>query len=189
MQDLKSFGTNKPNDEKYTLAAQKFIMTFLTDIQFTLNSFSLKLNFYEEISSILLIGKGTQITGLASFSSTTLNIPCELFSPNKLFKAKEFRNKTREFDINATNHTLSLATAISYGPHDDFNLRKKEFAKKHFPLMNKQLVVGALLTIIILATIGTRGFLQIMELSSHLKLKEKQAIGQLKKIFRQATAL
>jgi len=183
LENLKTFGLEKTNDEAYTMAAQKYVTNFLTDIQFTLNSFSLKLNFYDEISMVLFTSKGTKIRGLTEFSNTILQVRSELLVPGKLFKAKEFKNKTRTFGPDDVNNALALGTATTYGPHDEFNLRRKEFAKVSFPLMNKQIFVGALLTVVMLLSLGVRGYLQISELNSALVVKQKQAITQLKKIF------
>jgi len=183
LQNFISFGTEKPDDESYNLIAQKYLGAFLNDIQFTLNSFSLKLNFYGEVSMILFVGKGKQIKGFDQFSSRVLQIPCEYFSSQKLFKTKQITNKAKQLISTATNQILALATAIAYGPHDEFDLRKKEFEKTNFPLMKKQIVMGALLTLLIFATIGIRGFLQISELSALAARREQEAITQLKKIF------
>jgi len=181
--DLSSFGLEKPDDVAYTQAIAKHISTFLNDIQFTLNSFSLKLNFYQEISKILFVGLGDTIKGFNEFASTMLQISCEPFSSKKLFKAKNFKNKSKQFIDSETKYTLALATAISYPPHDHFNLRKKEFTKTSSPLMNKQIMMSVLLTIVIFLVIGVRGFFQINDLRATLKHKEKQAVVQLKKIF------
>ena len=183
LQDLINFGKTKTNDEKYSQAAQKYLTSFLTDIQFTLNSFSLKLNFYKAMSKILFIGKGTQIKDLMAFGNNLLQIPCEKFSCDKLFKTSKFKNKTKKLIPNWTKYTITLGTAIPYGPHDEFNLRKKEFAKTRFPLLNKQLFTAVALTIMLFGTIITRGVLQVRNLTGLTKRSEKQAIMQLKKIF------
>ncbi|MBU1007931.1 pilus assembly protein PilM [Candidatus Dependentiae bacterium] len=183
MKNLVDFGTQKHDDPQYNQAAQKYLSTFLNDIQFTLNSFSLKLNFYEEISKLLVAGKGSQIKNLTDFASTLLQTPCENFSCNKLFKTKFFKNKTKQVATNWTRYALALGSAIPYAPHDEFNLRKKNFAKTNFPLANKQIIVAALITLTIFASISIRGFLQISNLKALVLQKERSAIAQLKKVF------
>lgn len=180
---LTDFGTQKPDDPAYNQAAQKYLTTFLNDIQFTINSFSLKLNFYEETSKLLFIGKGSQIKNLTDFASTLLQIPCENFSCNKLFKTKLFKNKTKQVAGNWTQYAPALGSAITYDPHEEFDLRKKEFAKTHYPLANKQIVVAGLLVITIFALIGIRGFWQISNLSTQVTQRERRAVSQLKKVF------
>lgn len=183
IQDLLTFGRTKSNDEKYNLSAQKYITSFLTDIQFTLNSFSLKLNFYKAISKILFIGKGAKIKDLIEFGNNLLQIPCEHFSCDKLFQTNKFKNKTKKLIPNWTNHTIALGTAMIYDLHDGFNLRKKEFAKTHFPLLNKQIFTAAALTILLFATLITRGFFQISSLNKATVKIEKKSIANLKKVF------
>jgi len=188
IQDLVNFGTNGlethvPDSDTYNKAAKKYLSTFLNGIQFTLNSFSLKLHFYKAISTLLFVGKGSHIKGLIDFSSTMLQLPCQRFSIQKLFQTKEFKDKTKILSNTNKNPALALATAAVYGPYEHCNLRKKEFAKTHYPLLNKQLLTGLVLVFAIFMTIGLRGFLQITNLESIVKKKEKQAIVQLKKVF------
>lgn len=183
MQDLINFGRQKPDDNQYSQAAQKYLTSFLTDIQFTLNSFSLKLNFYKAISKILFIGKGTKIKDFMEFGNNLLQIPCERFSCDKLFNTSKFKNKTKKLLPNWINHTIALGTAITYDPHDEFNLRKKEFAKTSFPLLNKQIFTALALTIILFGSLITRGFFQIRSLKNIAAQSEKRAVTELKKIF------
>jgi len=183
LKKMKEQGVQNHTDKAFLESAKKHLTNFMTDIQFTLNSFSLKLNFYDDITKILFIGKGSHIKGMEHFCSTLLQIPCENFSCSKLFKTKIFRNKTKTIPQNWTDYTLALGTATIEPTHDAFNLMKKEFAKKHFPLMHKQLITAAILTIVIFATIAARGYLQIKTLRATAERREAQTIKKLKQIF------
>jgi type IV pilus assembly protein PilM len=180
---LEESGVLSTDDVSFNQAVQKQITNYLNDIQFTLNSFSLKLNFYEEISKILFVGEGMIIKGLMDFCSTVLQIPCEHFSCNKLFKTKLFKNKTKKVATSWTDHAIDLGTAIIYPEHSQFDLRKKEFIRTHFPVLNKQLITAVFLAIALFVTIGTRGQLQVKKLTSITKQREKKAIKKLKKLF------
>ena len=57
LDQLEKYGMQKADDPLFNQSAQKHVTHFLNDIQFTLNSFSLKLNFYDEISKILITGE------------------------------------------------------------------------------------------------------------------------------------
>jgi Tfp pilus assembly PilM family ATPase len=72
IEKLQQSGMLATKDSNFNQAAQKYVTTFLNDIQFTLNSFSLKLNYLNDLQRILFIGKSEQIKGLNDFSSTTL---------------------------------------------------------------------------------------------------------------------
>ncbi len=182
-QKLLNIGTQQTQNETYNQSVQKQITHFLNDIQFTLNSFSLKLNFYDEISKILFVGKDSYIKGFADFAGTVLQIPCEHFSSNKLFKTKQFQNKTPRESNSWANFSIALGTAIAYAAHDEFNLQAKEFAPKKHPLAIKQLFTAGILLCIVFATIGICGFLQINTLQTKVMHQERQAIVKLKKIF------
>jgi type IV pilus assembly protein PilM len=180
---LNEFGMLTTKNTIFNQATQKYVTTFLNDIQFTLNSFSLKLNYYDDISKILLVGKSDQIKGFSDFASTTLQIPCEPFSCNKLLKTHRFKNKTKQATTNWAQYVVALGTAIPFAPYDECNLRKKEFARTHFPLINKQIITAGILTIALFATIITRGYFQISNLSHTAKQRETRAIRKLKQIF------
>ena len=182
IEQLNEFGMLATKNTAFDQASQKYVTSFLNDIQFTLNSFSLKLNYYDDISKILLVGKAEQIKGFADFSSTTLQIPCKPFSCNKLLK-RRFKNKTKLAATNWAQYIVALGTAITFAPYDECNLRKKSFAQTHFPLINKQIITAGILTIALFATIITRGYFQISNLSEVAKQTEARAVRRLKKLF------
>lgn len=183
MSSIMTFGLEKPNDLEFSQTIKKYTSTFLNDIQFTLNSFSLKMGFYEEINKIIITGKGSLVKGLIDFSKTFFKTSCEKFSCDKLFKTKSFKNKTKQFINNWEGGPIALGTAVPFPGQHEFNLRKKEFSKKHFPLITKQLFTAATLVLIIFGTISTRGFMQIQKLQNSKAKKKKAAIKKLKKIF------
>lgn len=180
---LKNFGTLGTDDELFNQTAQKQIINFLNEVQFTINSFSLKLSFYGEISRILFSGLGEQIRGLVDFGSTVSQVQCEHFSCNKLFKTKLFKNKTGLVATTWSDSAIALGTAIPYVLHEKFDLRKKEFVKTYFPLLNKQIVAGSIIIAAIFLIIGARGYFQIDSLQMIAQSSEESAIKRIKKIF------
>jgi len=116
LRDLVSHGIEKPDAPRYTQAAKKHFTTFLNDIQFTLNSFSLTLNFYDDIQKILFSGQGSDIKGLMGLGSDLLQIPCEKFSCEKLFRKKTIKDKTKRLTHNWAYYATCLGTAMSYPP-------------------------------------------------------------------------
>ena len=162
---------------------EKNIISFLNDIQFTLNSFSLKLNFDKDVSKIIFAGSGSKIKGLMEFASELLQIPCEILSCNKLFKEKFCKNKLKKDPQNWIDHAISLGTSIPYNQHEEFNLRKKTFQKISDPIAQKQILTSITLAIIIFLLIGINGFLEIKNLSSIAQQKEKELITKIKRIF------
>lgn len=180
---LINIGVQPLDTSAYMQATQKAVLQFLNDIQFTLNSFSLKLNFYKEISKILFVGKGAYVNGLMEFGSNTLQTSCDMFAWNKLFRAAEFKNKVTETISQASSFTVALGTAIPYDKYDDFTLRRKNFARLQDPWALRQLFVAAGLALVTLLYVGISGFLQINAHSSLYETEEQKCIKNLQNIF------
>lgn len=183
LKTLKEYGLNNPSDEKYGQATHKHMVNLLHDIQFTLNSFSLKSNLYKGISKILFTGKSSAVNGLQSFSSNLLQIPCELFSCNKLLNAPHIKNKIKKTIRDWSPFLYSLGTALYYIPHKDFDLKQKEFARTHQKLIHKQLQTAIVLVAGIGIAISTHGYLQIRNITQKTHRAERKAIKNLKKAF------
>lgn len=183
LEKLKTFNLQQHSSDKFNQVTEKHLIHFFNDIQFTLNSFSLKLKFYQEIAKILFTGKELFINNLTRFSSNLLQISCEYFSCEKLLKTNLFKNKTKQIPDNWTKYAVALGTTLSYDPHKDFNLRQKSFAQQYNPLAVKQIITAAVLIFAIFAAICIRGYFQISNLTSIANTNEKNAISKLKKIF------
>lgn len=164
-QHMQSIGVKAlDTNELLEKSVRENLMNFLNEIQFTLNSFSLKLNYYEGISKILFMGKGTTIPNLMEFCTEFLQIPSELFEPQKIFDSSSVKNKTNSSveEWRAFIHTLGA----TLGPieFEEFNLRRKEFSLLDLDLGAKQIIACCILLCFSLGIIGFVGYSHIAEL-------------------------
>lgn len=183
MAHLQQHGSGKTDDEKFNQSVEKHFINFLHEIQFTLNSFSLKLNYYDNINRILFTGLADLFPGFVEFCSTVLQTPCELFSGEKLLANPLIKNNIVIGFGSWSTYLIALGTAIVYPDHYEFNLRRKAFADADYELSAHQIMTAIGLTGLLMSFIVVQGYLQISNLSATAQLIEKKEIDRLKPLF------
>ncbi len=164
---------------------QKHLINFFNEIQFTLNSFSLKLNYYDGVSKILFMGQAAKIPQFAQYSTDLLQIPCEMFNPKKIFDLPVIKNNTSKDTHNWEDFINPLGAILAPPGFESFNLRRKEFALFDTTLALKQLYAGVFLFFITCISIGFVGYSQISQLSQAAKALEQDQIQRLKALLPQ----
>lgn len=182
-ENLNLNGVNSLGGDALAKIFQNQFINFFNDIQFTLNSFSLKLNFYDEISKIIFTQKANQVKGFVKLCSDTLQIPCESFDWHKVFEIKSVKKHLKNIDYGTVDFVTALGTAIPFYEQDQFDLRRKGFALIDYQLIGKQIVAAGVLLITIFLMIGLNGYMQISKLNNTLINTEKNEISRLKAIF------
>ncbi len=161
-------------------AVHKQIVDFLNEIQFTLNSFSLKLNYYEGVSKIFFLGKANAITGLNFFGSELLQISSEFFDPSKIFDAHNIKNSLISKESISPLFTLPLGGALPAAMCENFNLRREEFALLDYELGFRQIVTAGVLFIVTAVGLGFFGYFQTADLQAVVTDLETDQISNLK---------
>lgn len=169
-------------EEKIDKSLKNHFMNLLNDVQFTLNSFSLKLSFYQGVSKILLTGEYSKIKNISKICNNILQISCEIFDFEKLFSTKLFENKLKKIPNNKNMYLVALGTALPSIEQDQFDLRKKEFKIEEYPLIKKQLIAIIIMIVFLFTTIFFLGYSQINKLSENYKKIENEQINKLKSI-------
>lgn len=180
MLKLSTMGLLGHGDDVFTRSAQKHVINFLNDIQFTLNSFSLKLNFYDGVSKLLFFYNTEQIKDLMLFSTDTLQIPCEVFDGKKIFGNAAIKNKLKQKLDNWAPYSLSLGTSIPSVQQDLFNLRRKGFSFVYKDLLTKQLIAAAIGAFALILCVSVNGYLDIRSLEKEATKRELVEINRIK---------
>jgi Tfp pilus assembly PilM family ATPase len=178
--NLQQFGITGAGDEASVKSAQKHFANLLNDIQFTLNSFSLKLNFYDGLNKVFFTGMHDAVSNFIVFCSNTLQVPCEIFDTYKVFENKKIKNKLNAPIAHWAPFTTPLGTALPSNNQLDFDLRRKQFAFHHQGLLVKQITVASLLAFLIISTLGVRGYMDTATLQHTITNFEKKEINKLK---------
>lgn len=167
-------------DDASARVIQNHLILLLNDIQFTLNSFSLKLNQSDGIAKVLFIGATDSIKNFLEFCSNTLQMSCEILDGKQLLSHKIFKNKVKNSPSQWNLFDVALGTAIQAPQQNDFDLRRKQFAYHGHGIIFRQLIAASTLTIIIFSTILVMGYLDISKLSSHATMIEQREINKFK---------
>jgi len=180
---LLNYGLAITHDEQYDKSLKKHVINFFNDIQFTLNSFSLKLNFYQGISKILFTGRCSQIKDLAKLGNNILQIPCDIFDFEKIFVNKLFKNKLKTIPYDSNLYLAALGTALPSDQQDQFDLRRKIFAIQEDNITRKQIISALIIIFAIFTTISITGYIQINTLTQNFNRIEQRQTEKLRLIF------
>lgn len=175
-------GLEKTGSAPYDTAVEKACMALLNDIQFTLNSFSLKLSFYEGINKILFVGSYASMPEFIPYSALLLQTTCELFSCEKIFENSSIKNNIKTGSVNWGHQAIALGTALTYQPHQTFDLRRKIFAASDNELAYNQLLASCILIVTITLGLLVHGYLQISGLQKTTTELEQKEVKKLKGI-------
>lgn len=182
METLIRFGLDKANDPQYSAAAQEVFTQFLHEITFTLSSFTMQPDLRSTISSILLLGGGSEIKGLTSLITKQIGIECSLFSVSELIKdgSLHIANKAAVTSVDL----FSLSAALPGMVTAHFNLRKKEFSvPTDKALITKQLISAAILVTLLFGLLSLQSCLQIRKLNKAATKAELETIAEIKDRF------
>lgn len=177
---LSQLGINALGSEAINRSALEHFALLINDIQFTLNSFSIKLALSEEISRILLTGSLQKVKGFVDFCSATMQIPCAIFEPQKINALKGITNKLPHEPSSWTPFTFALGAAIVHPMQYDFDLRRKSFVFHQKSLAKKQLVVACSITLFLFLIIGIKGYLDLHDLQHEISTIEQREINRFK---------
>jgi type IV pilus assembly protein PilM len=177
--NLQTFGINPTEDDKFDKVTKEHFINFFNDIQFTLNSFSLKLSYYKGVTQILFSGKAHEIYELEKFCNDLLQIPSEIFDIKKLFANKTIKNKVVSEPQAWDTHLVSLGAAVPENKQERFNLRRKSFALMQHKLIGRQIIAAVVILFIMLTSIAISGYQQISHLQKAATDIEKKEVNKL----------
>lgn len=173
------FGLEYNNDQAYNKALQESLLSFLSEIKFTIDSFIAQTKTDQPLSKIFLLGQGADVAQIATFFGKHLAASCELFQVNELLKTA-FISLKRENRIPRSS-ILSLSTALITPTVERFNLRKQEFSVVKTTLFYKQLITAALLITCIFGGLLFHTFWQLSILKNAAQSLENEVITTLNK--------
>ncbi|MFH1461500.1 MAG: type II secretion system protein GspL [bacterium] len=178
---IKNFGFSPTDNPEYNKILQKYAFSFFQDIQFTLNSFILKLNIDKAISKILFTGSYSKLKDLNIFCKNLLQIPCETFNTEKIFSNSHLINKTKKNIPDWNQYMVALGTSIPCIKTLYFNLRRKQFEPQLTNILTKQLKTAIIIIIFTISFLIINGLMQIRKLSNQIKEIEKTETSKLLK--------
>lgn len=173
-------GLRAQHDTAINRSAQKCFIQLLNDIQFTLNSFSMKLNASDGIGKVLFTYGDVHIPDLMAFCSDTIQIPCETFQTEKLFENTAIINKVHDVNVNLSDYVTVIGVALPLISHSDFNFRRKQFSFQQNKLILRQLATAFGIVLGIFVLVGAKGYIDLASLSSEARNLELREINRIK---------
>ena len=151
-------------------------------IKFTIGSFASQKKEKGEIDSILIVGEGSGIKGIAEFAKNYLGSEVKLFTCSSLIKGQNIsveKNKSIP-----SENILSLSTALITPVNDKFNLRQKDFVSENNNLIIRQLITGTAIIVGIFVLFFTSTYQQTNKLKYHLEKSKNDIIAILQNEFK-----
>jgi type IV pilus assembly protein PilM len=182
MDHLMRFGLTSTDKPSITDALTKAMASFLSEVQFTINSFAAQAVQTQAINPLLLFGDGALIKDFPHFIQETIHTPATLFSVQELIDSKIVATSgSRTIQLDALSFSAALPSAIT----SEFNLIKDEFRSTATPLLIKQLTAVGVLTLVSLGTLLTFSVLDSRKMQVEATDSEQEAIELLRERFPQ----
>ena len=178
-EQLIRFGFDANNDESYTKALEDTFKPFLDKIQFTLQSFASRLKSGGQLDQLLLLGAGSEVSGICRFINNSIKAKCQLFDCNDLLSIKSISLK-KGHKIPQSN-ILSVGTALITPVIKSFNLAKEDMLADKKDLFAKQFFTGIGLIVVLFMLLIGNSWWQIRRLSKASKKLSNAIVSTLKK--------
>jgi Tfp pilus assembly PilM family ATPase len=170
-------------------AIDQALLHYLQEIQFTLNSFSLKLDSQKELTKILFIETAPALKGIHKLASKILQAPCEKFDSAKILDNVSIARSKSIIKEALQSATHALAASLIAPQDHEFNLRRKEFELPAEIELRNPVRMALALVFASFFTIGAYGYFTLSSLSSHKKALENNEMASIKKALKQAELL
>ncbi|MBU4269568.1 pilus assembly protein PilM, partial [Candidatus Dependentiae bacterium] len=188
-ENLKLFGFGQSGDEKYDKSFEKHVINFFNDIQFTLNSFSLKLNMQKPLGKLIFTGSYSGIKNLSNYAKNVLQISSEIFDCKKIFSNSHVINQTDKTEINWNEYITVLGSTLPMDKLLHFNLKKGSLIGDENRLIFKQIFAVVSLVVLVFFSIITIGSIRIYTLLNQIKEFEQKESAKIYTIFSKETKL
>ena len=178
---LMRFGVNEISDPVFSKQAQEAMEELITEISFTIESYTKRLKTSEQLHKILIAGSAADVRGIIDFVTGITRVETHLLQPKQLLHNAEMQSKITTLP---NDFIVSIATAVTPEVTQEFNLQKAEVAKEEETAINYQLIALAGLAALIFLSFSLYSFLRIRNLRQTYKAAESEGINELKKIFK-----
>jgi type IV pilus assembly protein PilM len=176
------FGLDKTEKADYVQATEQAFLHFWQEVNFTLTSFAAHTLDNKAVSTIMLLGGGANIKGVAPFVANLGQTPCKLFRTQELIKNKTIRVKAQASIDQAS--IISLCTALPSPTTEQFSLLRGEFSAADTAPLIKQLIIGVVLSITALSCLIGYTVMEIGQLAKEAHESEREAVEMLKDRFK-----
>lgn len=181
LQRFKMYGLKPTGDEYYDRTIQAAGEKLLTEIEFTLNSFSTQSSL-KPITNVIICEREFPIRDLVERCQARLNIPCQRLTAEMVCTTAKITNnstlKTSELDP----FLSAMGAAFPAPLYAEINLGGEQIRCKDQTLVYRQLKAIGLLFFSLMTALGVHAYSQLTQLSHGAVNTEQTAENLLKKL-------
>lgn len=182
LQHLMRVGINEVSDQTFSQQAQESFEELISEISFTIESYTKKLKPEEQqLHKILICGAAADVPGITHFTTNSTKIDSQLFQPKQFLHNEVVQSKVTPLP---NSFIVSIAAAITPEVTQEFNLQKAEIQKEENYIINSQLITLAALAGLIFLSFSLYSFFRLRNLRLAYRSAETEAINELKKSFK-----
>lgn len=175
---LMRFGLQEISDEAFSTQAQGSAEELMSEIVFTIQTFTQKLQPPVSLQKMLIAGPAADIPHIAQYITDKTSFTASLFQPKNVVHNSIVQSKVTTLP---NSFIISIATALAPTRTQDYNLLKEEVEKEQDTLLNRQLLAVAVLAGVLFLSFLLYSFLRVRNLRLALTAAETEAIQELKK--------
>ncbi len=180
---IEESGVSQTGNTAYDESLKKHLLSFFSDIQFTLNSFSLKLNSQATISKLIFTGALTDFDQLITSCADFLQVPCEELNVEYILNEKEISFDKSISSTDKNNHVADISSALILPSHQNFDVRGPLAQTIDAPFVGRQFITAGVLLCTLAFSIVGQGYLQLSSLMEQAQAFENREIKKLINIF------
>lgn len=160
---------------------EKNLLTeLINDINFTLTSYSSRLDSSKKLNSIILVGDSVDIPGIKDLINNITKVDCTLLEANKIIQNNDIESKVQKLN---NGFIECIASSLILPFTRNFNLQKISTNNKELDLIYAQILSTLIIAGIILSSFSLYGYLKVRNLKQNYNQTETDIINQLQKSF------
>lgn len=153
--------------------------TFLGDVQFTLEAFTVRVPEDEKLQKILLMGPAADVKGLPALIEQITGLPCDTLVGQALVQHNLAKLKGNHGIPNKS--VISTSASLALPASQDFNLYRAPEIVAQDTLLNRQLITAIALMVLTICSLVAHGLFNARRLRQEIQKSEKEAVDRLKK--------
>ncbi len=150
------------------------------EVSFTLNSFEMKQTSTPEIEKLFFIGSPDISPRFEEYAKKAIHCPYEILATEQLATNPVIQTKLSLQAPSWQTYSRVLGAVFRTAAYESFTLRRKDLELSPRPLIQQQLIAGALLFLLTLGIIGVQGYLQIEEETAYIKALDLRELKRLR---------
>jgi type IV pilus assembly protein PilM len=178
LEDVLSQDSPVDNGQRQNEIAQQLISDFSKQITLSISFFGKQIKNFIAPARVICLGAGTQLQGFADLTAEGCHIPVEILDIKRVAQRNNIQvNRKIKLD---GQHSASLIIPLSAAHYGDINFLSHEQRKLHDRLLNKQLLMAALLSIATLVAVYVYNNYQIKQWDVAYEKSRKEMVTVLK---------